>query len=252
MPLDVDAIIERMPERQLLWLDTTDSTMWDAQRLAEAGCPAGTIVGAEEQTAGQGRYGRRWHSPPGTGLYFSLVLRPKLPPETMPLVTMALGLAAGEAIAQTTGLTPDLRWPNDVLLNGRKCAGILVQMHGAAVIAGMGLNVNQVEFPEEIAAIATSMRREAGLGQERETLLIALLESIDRHVQLLTASGKEPILRLFTQASSYVLGRRVMVDQGDRVLIGTTAGLDANGFLLLDQEQGGRSVIMTGGVRTLS
>ncbi len=143
--LNVDLVSESLHPRTVLWLEQTDSTMLDAARLAEGGCPSGTVVGAEEQTAGQGRHGRSWRSDREAGLYFSTVLRLPLAPAQQPMVTMAVGLAVAEALMQTTGVTVDLRWPNDIMLNGRKAVGILVQQHNGALITGIGINVNQAQ-----------------------------------------------------------------------------------------------------------
>src|SRR5205085_7003122 len=129
--------------------------MPEAVRLAAQGCSSGTTVGADEQTAGHGRYGRHWHSEPDAGLYVSVILRHKFKPDEIPIVTLALGLAVTEAIQDTTNLICDLRWPNDILIHDRKCAGILTQLEGEAVIAGIGINVNQTSFPAEIASVAT-------------------------------------------------------------------------------------------------
>lgn len=249
MALDVDQVLERHPQRMVLWLEQTDSTMLDAARLAGGGCPSGTVVGAETQTAGQGRLGRAWLSEKESGLYFSVVLWVSLPPEQVPILTMAVGLAVAEAITQTTGLAVDLRWPNDILIGDRKLCGILLQQHHQAIVCGIGLNVNHGEFPDALADTATSLRIAAGRTVDREALLSAVLEAIDRHVDILQQQGKDAVLRLFASASSYVTGRRVVVDQGDRQLRGTTAGLDANGFLLLALDNGKRAVILAGGVR---
>lgn len=234
MPLSPEKVPWRSP---IHWYPTIDSTMHEAVRLANAGCEPGTVVGADEQTAGQGRFGRVWHSAPDAGLYFSIVLGP-----SDPLVTLALGLATASAIQQTTGVGCDLRWPNDVLIGERKVAGILTQLHGDAVVAGIGINVNQTQFPPDVAGIATSLRIAGRREQEREPLLAAVLDEIDHHV---TRPGAA-ILDLFTRASSYVSGRRVTVD--DR-LTGTTAGLTEEGYLNLRLDDGRREIVMAGGVR---
>lgn len=252
MPLDLDWIRARLPGRDVVWYPKIDSTMIAAAQLARGGCASGTAVLAEEQTAGQGRYGRQWYSEPEAGLYVSLVLRLGFPAETLPVVALALGLAAAEAILKASGLASDLRWPNDVLAGGRKCAGVLVQLQEAAVIAGIGVNVNHVEFPEDLRAIATSLRLETGRRQSREALLVHLLGSIDAAIQTLVTEGKPAILRLFAGASSYVHGRRVVVEQGESSLTGVTAGLDESGFLLLRKDDGTRAVIVAGGVRPTS
>ena len=233
----------------IIWFETIDSTMHEAVRRVEAGCPHGTVICAEEQTAGMGRFGRQWHSERGAGLYTSIVLRPRLKPDSLPVVTLALGLATSEAIAAVSGLSCDLRWPNDVLIGSKKCAGSLVQLHDGVVIAGIGVNVNHTVFPDAIAATATSLRLASGREQSRETLLSQLLSAIDRYLRILEESGAEPILRMFTQASSYVRGRRVLVDQDSTTLCGITDGLTPAGFLKLRQDSGRQTVIMAGGVR---
>jgi BirA family transcriptional regulator, biotin operon repressor / biotin---[acetyl-CoA-carboxylase] ligase len=235
--------------RAVHWFPSIGSTMQAASELAERGCPSGTVIGADEQTAGRGRYGRAWHSEPNSGLYMSEVLRLRIPPETLPIVTLALGLAVTEAILTTTGMPCDLRWPNDVMAAGKKCAGILVQLHGDAIIAGIGINVNQTAFPDELKPLATSLRIVSGREQSRDDLLRNLLVSVDSFIEILTTGGKDPILRMFSEASSYVRGRRVIVDQGSAILEGTTEGLDPSGFLILRKNDGQRTLILAGGVR---
>lgn len=250
-PLDAAWLRGRFPGRRVDYLATTGSTMTDAAALAREGCAAGTVVVAEEQTAGQGRLGRAWHSEPEAGLYASIVLRLPLPVPRLPLVTLTLGLAAVDAIALATGLRCDLRWPNDVLALGRKCAGILVESCGDALVVGIGINANHERFPESLRGAATSLRLATGRAQSRELLLAALLESIDRKTALLIEAGPEAILREFSQASSYVHGRRVVVEDGERRLTGSTEGLDASGFLILRTDGGARELILSGGVRPL-
>jgi BirA family biotin operon repressor/biotin-[acetyl-CoA-carboxylase] ligase len=249
MAFDVQSVSDRLPGRAVLWLEQTDSTMNDAARLAAMGALSGTVVGAERQTAGQGRHGRNWHSEAGLGLYFSLILRAPLPPDQLPVVTMALGLAAAEAMTQNTGVAVDLRWPNDVLIGDRKVCGILVQQQHDALICGIGINVNHDMFPDDIAPIATSLRIASGREFSREPLFVEVMQSVDRHMDILRDQGREAILKLFTQASSYVSGRRVVVEQGDTLLRGSTAGLDENGFLILQEDNGRRTLILAGGVR---
>ncbi len=183
------------------------------------------------------------------GLYMSQVLRLKICPDSLPLVTLALGLAVAETIADAASVAPDLRWPNDVLLNGKKCAGILVQLHEGILIAGIGINVNQTSFPDELSDLATSLRIATGRSHDLEKLLGLLLVQIEQHLDNLLQNGRESILRAFSQASSYVRGRRVVVDQNDVSLTGVTDGLDPQGFLFLRQDNGQRTLILAGGVR---
>ncbi len=234
--------------RQIEWHGTIDSTMRRAAELARAGCPAGAAVAARQQTAGQGRLGRTWDSRPG-GLYFTIVLRPRLEPAHVPLATLALGLAAADTLQTFCGVTADLRWPNDVLIGDRKLAGILAQFQEGALLAGVGVNVNQKAFPPEIAGIATSLVLETGAEQNPEFLLYALAGSIESHLRILETSGAAAILRLFEAASSYVFGRRVTVETPGGEIRGTTAGLTPDGFLLLRGDSGEQTVITAGGVR---
>lgn len=211
-----------------------------AARRAREGCEHGRAIVADEQTAGIGRHGHAWHSPKGTGLYVSIVLRI---PQPMPVMMLALGLAAREAIAKTSRLDPDLRWPNDVLIGGRKCAGVIAQLESRALIAGIGINVGQTEFPEELDA--TSLRIE-GATVTREDILTALVEAVDKYC----AQQPEEIRRQFEAASSYARGRRVRVEQNG--VEGVTEGLDPSGFLIVRQANGQQTTILAGGVRPCS
>ena len=249
MPLNLEMIRAAFPSREIVWLERCGSTMDEAARLASIGCAAGAVVVAEEQTAGQGRHRRTWFSERESGLYVSTVLRLDIPEESARVLSMALGLATAEAIARATDLRPDLRWPNDVLIGERKCAGILVQVEARALISGIGIDVNQTSFPPEIAAIATSLRLAAGRPQSRELLLIHLLETVDSFTRMLAEGGRAPILRMFARASSMVSGKRVIVEQGESPLEGVTDGLDPSGFLRLRLPDGSRTTILAGGVR---
>jgi BirA family transcriptional regulator, biotin operon repressor / biotin---[acetyl-CoA-carboxylase] ligase len=255
--IDIERVQTELADHKIYWHPSIGSTMIEASRLAAAGCESGTIVGAEEQTAGQGRYGRVWHSEPGAGLYVSIILRNAFSPDSLPVVTLALGLAVSEAIQKACDVPCDLRWPNDVLVQtkeaqSRKCAGILTQLEGQAIVAGIGINVNHTAFPDELSAIATSLRIASGRVQSREQLLVELVASITNYCSLLEKEGREPILAMFSRTSSFVYGRRVYVDQGDGMLRGTTAGLNAAGFLMLRGDDGKQNVIIAGGVRPCS
>lgn len=230
------------------WHSSLDSTMRRAAELAAAGCESGFAVVADAQTAGQGRLGRHWDSPAG-GLYFTLVLRPRLAPRELPVVTLALGLAVARALVDDAGIQPDLRWPNDVLLGGKKLAGILAEYRAGAVLAGIGLNVNQACFPGPLSPMATSLALATGHEHDRRHLLEAIRASVREHIAILKDGGVEAILRLFTSASSYVSGKRVRVELPAGPVIGTTCGLSAEGLLLLRRDDGATITITAGGVR---
>jgi BirA family biotin operon repressor/biotin-[acetyl-CoA-carboxylase] ligase len=250
--INIGQVRSQLAGHKIYWHSTVGSTMTEASSLAAAGCESGTVVGADEQTAGHGRYGRGWHSEPGAGLYVSIVLRNPFPSDALPVVTLALGLAASEAILKAGDVSTDLRWPNDVLIQSKKCAGILAQLEGPAIIAGIGINVNHAAFPHELGAIATSLRMATGRVHSREQLLVELVLSVTNFCSLLEKEGREPVLEMFSRASSFVYGRRVYVDQGNAMLHGTTAGLDPSGFLMLRGDDGKQNVIIAGGVRPYS
>ena len=251
MPLDIEFIRNRLGGRIVSYFPSIDSTMPEAARLAAAGCGPGTVVVAEEQTAGQGRYGRYWHSEPESGLYASIVLRPTLSSASLPVLMLALGLATAEAIARSTNLACDIRWPNDVLIGEKKVAGILVQLQDRFVIAGIGINVNHTNFPPELGEIATSLRAASGKIQSREEVLVALLPAVESFCRMLVDGGKESILKMFYRSSSYAHGKRVIVEAVDGSIEGTTAGLDPSGFLQIELDDGTRRLIVAGGVRAI-
>jgi BirA family biotin operon repressor/biotin-[acetyl-CoA-carboxylase] ligase len=249
MPLDISRVRRALPDCRIDYYDTLPSTQPVAAKLAEAGAASGTAVVAGAQTAGIGRQGHSWHSEPDSGLYVSLILYPPVEPATRPVLTLALGLATAEAIARVAGIQCDLRWPNDVMINDRKAAGILVQLAGDAAVAGIGINVNHEAFPADIAGEATSIRVATGQRYDRADLLIALLESTNAFSKMLHEAGKAAILAAFTRASSYAKGKHVHVDMGDRLVQGITAGLDDYGFLRVLTPNGTVETILAGGVR---
>ena len=251
MKFDIERVREASPGRRIDWLDSTESTMQDAWAAALCGAASGSLAGAEQQTAGQGRHGRNWHSAAGEGLYFTLILRVNVDPVELPVLTIALGLAVAEAVRVHSGLVCDLKWPNDLLINGKKVCGILSEFQDGVILAGIGLNVNQTAFPEELATIASSLRMEAGGEFSREALLLGLLEEVDKHVALLESQGKKPLLDLFTHGSSYVRGKRVEVEQSGRMIRGVTDGLSDFGFLFVRQTDGERVLILAGGLKAI-
>lgn len=247
--LDLNQVRARLPDRRIDWFGSVNSTMTIAAQLARDGCASGTIVGAEGQLAGVGRHGHVWHSEVGAGLYLSMVLRLPLAARGMPAAMLALGLGVQEAVAQATQLAPDLRWPNDVLLNGKKCAGILAQVEGEAIVAGIGINVRQAMFPAAISEVATSLRIEGAADLRREDLLIALVEAVERCCKILTEQGPRAIFEMFTRSSTYASGRRVRVDLKEQIIEGVTCGLDESGFLIVREDNGKETTILAGGVR---
>jgi BirA family biotin operon repressor/biotin-[acetyl-CoA-carboxylase] ligase len=222
---------------------------------ADQSTDRGAVWVAEEQTAGKGRAGHQWKSNPGDGIYCSALLRPRLSPADVIILSLAAGLAVVEAVHEVTGLWGDLRWPNDVLMGGRKFCGILTELNAEVtrvryVVVGMGLNVNNPEFPPELEAIATSLRIQAGKRFSRVELVAALLRALDREQAALhngLGAARESILRRFEKYSSYCCGCAVVVEE-DGGYEGVTRGLDDRGFLRVETLQGMRTVL-SGGVR---
>jgi BirA family transcriptional regulator, biotin operon repressor / biotin---[acetyl-CoA-carboxylase] ligase len=248
MALDVERVRALRPQNPIHYFPTVGSTMTEAARLASAESPHGTIVLAEEQTAGVGRLGRSWTSPSELGIYCSILLRLPLPPASFPVASLVLGLSTAEAIEKATSLACDLRWPNDVLIEERKVAGMLTHVVDNCIVAGIGINVNQTSFPADLRTPATSLGiASGGQLQSREEVLVALLESVDFFCSMLVSQGAASILRAFTSASSYALNRRIVVEENG--IRGVTAGLDENGFLLVRSESGRLERLAAGGVR---
>ncbi|MDE3136369.1 MAG: biotin--[acetyl-CoA-carboxylase] ligase [Acidobacteriota bacterium] len=228
-----------------------------ALELGQRGAPHGTVVIAEEQTAARGRVGRTWHSEKANGIYVSVLLRPSISPSTAAILTLVAGLAAQEAVARQSGLKTDIRWPNDLLADGRKFGGILTEMHAEPdrirfVVVGIGINVNHEQFPEELATIATSLRIAAGREQSRLELLLQLLLELERYYNRFMADGAGPIVERFTKASSYARGKRVRIESATETFTGTTDGLEPSGLLRVRRDGGRVETVVSGSVREAS
>lgn len=239
---------------KLHFYPVTGSTNSDALEAARAGAPHGAVYVADEQHAGRGRGDHSWQSAAGQGLYVSVLLRLALPATRLRWLPMAAGLAASEAILRASGVTVDLRWPNDLLCGERKTGGILVESkieHGATTFAvvGIGINVHQRSFDGNLATPATSLDLEAGRPVSRQSLLIALLESLEREaLGLLDPVAVAAIPKRVESASTWIRGRRVEV-HGPQACVGVTEGLDEHGFLRV-RAADGVVTVQTGGMRS--
>jgi BirA family biotin operon repressor/biotin-[acetyl-CoA-carboxylase] ligase len=226
-------------------------------QAAAEGAPEGSVFLAEEQLAGRGRGAHKWHSARSAGIYCSAVFRPPMPPSEALIFSLAAGLAVQSAVAETfPGLRPDLKWPNDVLLNGKKFCGILTEMNSEAtrvrhLVVGVGINVNQTKFPAELREIATSLKSETGTEWSRVELCAALLKSLDREYRSLRedARAREAILTRFQERSSSARGRKARVEELGGIE-GVTEGLDPHGFLQVRTATGLRTVL-SGTVKSL-
>jgi BirA family biotin operon repressor/biotin-[acetyl-CoA-carboxylase] ligase len=233
-----------------------DSTNRVAMDLGHAGEPEGTVVIAEEQTAGRGRAGHSWHSERATGIYVTILLRPKISPVQASLLTMMAGLSAFSAIRAQNDIEADLKWPNDILIGSKKLGGILTEMHAEPnqvrfVIVGIGINVNQEKFPAELSAIATSLRVETGRPQSRLELVVRLLREFETDYNQFITKGSESVIRNFETVSRFTRGERVRVTNGPESFAGVTDGLSPEGFLRVRPEGRGEPVTVIAGDVTL-
>jgi BirA family transcriptional regulator, biotin operon repressor / biotin---[acetyl-CoA-carboxylase] ligase len=243
---------------KLHFVRSTGSTNSDAIAAARGdgqhiGAPHGSVYFADEQLAGRGRGDHGWISVAGEGLYVSVLLRPQIPASRLALLPLAAGLAAAEAIHTVAGLTVDLRWPNDLLIGPRKAGGILVEANLESkslpyAVVGIGINVHQHAFPPGLATPATSLDIEAGRAISRQTLLVALLKSLECETQALAdATAAKEIPARVEKASTWIRGRNVQV-HGPQSCTGVTAGLDEYGFLRVATAEG-LVTVQTGGLR---
>ncbi len=229
------------------------STNDTARGLAVAGAPEGTVVVAEEQTRGRGRLGRSWVSQKGKDITLSLVLRPVIDPSQAPGLNLMVGLAASESIREVACIPTDLKWPNDVLTRGKKCCGVLTEMSADPgkvhfIVVGVGINVNGGALPEAIADRASTLVRETGCPLPRARLVGAFLNHLEDGYLSFLKNGLQPLIERWTENSSSVRGRKVVVAQPSRSFSGTTTGLGKQGDLLVMQENGTLEEVLAGDV----
>lgn len=239
---------------EIIYFAETDSTNLRAAQLAERGASDGTVIVAEAQSGGKGRLGRRWASPAGVNLYLSIILRPAIPPRGAPLLTFLSSLAVARTIEAETGLRPTVKWPNDVLIDGCKTAGLLNEMNAETeqvnyVILGIGVNLNMTreEFPDDLRYPATSLMLTLQRPVDRLSFCRRLLSEID----LLYRNYPESQRAILDGWLSYfdLLHRRVLVEEPARKVVGVVAGIAADGALLLALEDGSSERILAGDVR---
>jgi len=247
--LHADDLLTRLGETRVVGRDLrvfqeTTSTNDVIEKLARDGVKEGVVVFAESQTKGRGRLGRKWLSPSGKGLWFSVLLRPNLRPTEATRLTVAAATALRRAIQKETALAPEIKWPNDLMLGGRKVAGILTEMSAELdqikyLILGVGVDVNLAarEFPTELRKLATSLKIEAGRAIARPALATAILRELDRDYARICAGGFAAVADEWEQHCA-TLGQRVVIQVGARKLQGRAESLDDDGALLLRTEHG--------------
>ena len=240
--------------RDVRWFEEVDSTQRVARDLARAGAAEGTAVIAERQTAGRGRLGRQWHSPGGLNLYCSIVLRPPLPPATVPQIALVAGAAVAAAIAEETGHRPAIKWPNDVLLDGRKVGGILTEMEAEVervhhVIVGIGVNLNAplAAFPRELRQRASSLLVVTGTPVDRARFTGRLLAALEARYGRYLSAGFSSV-RSEWESYSCLTGTHVRVASPEGETSGRVLGLDDDGALRLGQPGGDVVRIVAGEV----
>ena len=241
--------------RTLYHFYKVDSTNAFAARLLSHGrkAPDGTVILSEYQTAGRGRLGRSWHSEPESGLYFSMILRPKIPPSLAPLFTLGTAVAMHNAVERDTRVDVDIKWPNDLLVGRKKVCGILSEIQAEVdmirtMIVGVGLNVNHAVMPDELSEIATSLRIESGRVQSRIEILLEFFEEFENLQADFEKRGAPAIIEKWTAHSSFANGRKLKISDSGRMIEGTTRGLNRFGALRLEQKDGRIEEVYSGDV----
>lgn len=246
--------------RNIVCLDVVDSTNNQAKKLAAEGCAEGTVVVADRQVSGKGRLGRSWSSPAKTGIWMSVVLRPKIPPEEVQAITLAASVAVCKAIGDTTGIEAGIKWPNDILLDGKKVCGILTEMNSEMervnfIVLGIGVNVNQktADFPVELRDTATSLRMYAeNTGAvtpvfKRNELIKSILSELEKVYESVENGRTDNVLKEW-QKYTVTLGREVMVYARNCTYQGRATGITADGKLIVECEDGVVREVLSGEV----
>jgi BirA family transcriptional regulator, biotin operon repressor / biotin---[acetyl-CoA-carboxylase] ligase len=240
----------------LLRFDTLESTNTEAINQAKRGADEGLCVIAKRQTAGRGRHGRTWISEKDAGLYFSIILRPKIETRFLPLITLMTAVSVADTLKHLYALKPDIKWANDIHIGGKKISGILAEMceteKGTAVIVGIGINLKSSNFPAGIADIATSIQAEISKTPDFEKLLKTLSQFLNYFYDILQSeNGAAKIIDEWQKRSSYAFGKEVKVKLENENLFGTTDGLEASGALRVRTDSGEIRVIQAGDVESL-
>jgi len=244
-------------KQDIVYFQETDSTNLRAKSLADRGAPEGTVVIAESQTEGRGRRGRTWFSPAGEGIYVSVILRPALSPNEASRLTLLAAVAAAETLLHLTSLSVRIKWPNDIMVRGKKLAGILTQVSTEMdavdyIVVGLGLNVNTPlkHFPADLRNSATSIQAEMNGPFPRIRLLRLYLERFEDRYEMFKQSGFQPILERWKELSD-IIGKRIRVDLLNHYCTGEVLDIDQDGILILREQDGTLQRILSGDVTLL-
>lgn len=233
--------------KKICYFSRIDSTNQYAKRIGEEGAEDGTIVIADEQTAGKGRSGRHWVTPPKAAIAFTILLRPKLPPSRISMVTLVKGLAVCNAIRELYGLPVGIKWPNDVVIGGRKICGILTEMSAEMdgvhyIVIGTGINTNVTSFPDEIRDVATSLQIQLGHPVDRAEVLVKVIELFEQYYDIFVKDGDLRNLQETYNKELLNLNERVRVLDPKGEYTGTALGIDPEGQLLVKRDDDSRMV----------
>ena len=241
-------------KKNIIYLNETDSTNKRAKELAAQGAPEGVLVIAEKQTSGRGRRGRSWFSPPGDGIYFSLILRPVISPSETPKITLMTAVVLAETLISLMKLKLRIKWPNDILVNGKKLAGILTEISTEMdavnyIIVGLGLNVNTLfeKIPQDIKENATSILIETGKPFPRIKLIQHYLKLYEKYYDMFKNNDFEPIMKRWKELAD-IIGKQIRVDVIGKTHIGKVVDVDNDGVLILKDNQGVLQRIFSGDV----
>ena len=238
--------------QSIIYFDQIDSTNTKAKELASRDAPEGTIVVAEQQKKGRGRKGRTWYSPSQGGIYLSLILKPHISPGDAPKMTMLTGVVVAEILLKLTQCNINIKWPNDILVNGKKIAGILTEMSTEMdvieyIVVGLGMNVTTPRFPEDIKDKATSLLIETGKYFPRIIFIREYLKWYEKYYEIVKNIGFEPVIRRWKELSN-IIGNMVIAEVSGRKYVGEVHDIDNDGILILKDENRNLHRIFSGDV----
>lgn len=255
--IDEEAVKARLNTRffgkNVVFFEETDSTNNVIKKLAEEGAEHGTLAVCEIQTAGRGRRGRSWSSPKGSGIWMSFLLRPGIEPEAASMLTLVTAMAACKAISVKTDINPVIKWPNDIVANGKKICGILTEMSAEVdwihyVVVGIGINVNTESFPEDISKVASSIRMETGKRINRSSLIAAFGEAFEEYYELFLKTQDMSLLKEEYNSHLANLNNKVKIMDASGEYTGTSQGINNQGELLVTDDNGILHVVRSGEV----
>lgn len=239
--------------QEIEYFPVTDSTNQRIRTFAEAGKENGLLVIAEEQTGGKGSRGRSWVSPPGTGIWMSILLRPELEPTKASMITIVAALAIVKALEQTVSIPVKIKWPNDIVMNGKKVCGILTEMSADMeavryIIVGIGINANTENFPEDLLDRATSIFKESGKKIDRTALVAEFCFQFERYYERFLEAGNLRFLKVDYEAYLINIGKEVKIIKNKKEKIRRALGINELGGLIVEKEDGTKECVFSGEV----